>query len=375
MPTVDAVVECPVRDSFRVQQVAGLFDVSVGEKVRHHFWVEVPGLSDPWQIGAIVGPSGSGKTTVARSAFGQFFYEPAAWPEGHAVIDGFGDLPIKKVTHALTAVGFSTPPSWVKPYAVLSTGEKFRCDLARALLSDNEAVVFDEFTSVVDRTVAKIAAAAVGGAIRKGHLAKRFVAVSCHYDILQWLQPQWVVDMATCRLSRRRLWRPDIDLEVFRCRNATWELFAPHHYLSAELHHSAECYLATWSGRPVAFVAVLPMTGKRNYRRISRIVVLPDFQGVGIGSRVLDGVCDLYHRRRQKMGITTGHPGMIRHLCRSPRWRLGKHYPLGNVGKHRGFRKAAPRDRGSLGRCVVAFRYCSRDGATPQSSAGTQTRP
>ncbi len=360
MPTVDAVVECPVYESFRVQQVAGLFDVSIGEKVRQSFSVEVPALGESWRIGAIVGPSGSGKTTIAKSAFGELVYRPAAWAEDRAVVDGFGDLPIKTITRALTAVGFSSPPSWIKPYAVLSNGEKFRCDLARALLGDGEAVVFDEFTSVVDRTVAKIGAAAVAGAIRKGHVGKRFVAVSCHYDILEWLQPEWVVDMATCRLLRRCLRRPDIELEVFRCRNEAWRLFGPHHYLSADLHHSAQCYLAAWAGRPVAFVAVLPMTGKRNHRRVSRIVVLPDFQGVGIGSQVLDAVCELHYRQGRKIGITTGHPGMVRHLWRSLHWRLLRRYPVGRAGKRPGFRTAGRRGRGSLGRCVIAFRYCGR---------------
>jgi ABC-type ATPase with predicted acetyltransferase domain len=45
-------------------------------------------------------------------------------------------------------------PSWYKPYQVLSNGEKFRADLARKLKSNT---VIDEFTSVVDRTVAKAA--------------------------------------------------------------------------------------------------------------------------------------------------------------------------------------------------------------------------
>ena len=47
-------------------------------------------------------------------------------------IDGLGERPIKEITGLFTAVGFSSPPSWVKPYQVLSNGEQFRCDLARA---------------------------------------------------------------------------------------------------------------------------------------------------------------------------------------------------------------------------------------------------
>lgn len=44
-----------------------------------------------------------------------------------------GDRPIKEITGLFTAVGFSSPPSWARPYRVLSNGEQFRCDLAPAL--------------------------------------------------------------------------------------------------------------------------------------------------------------------------------------------------------------------------------------------------
>ncbi len=94
-----------------------------------------PSASPPsaWQIGLIVGPSGSGKSTIARRMFGARLYRPRQWPDDRAVIDGFGARPIKEITRLLTAVGFSSPPSWIKPYRVLSGGEQFRCDLARAL--------------------------------------------------------------------------------------------------------------------------------------------------------------------------------------------------------------------------------------------------
>ena len=72
---------------------------------------------------------------------------------------------------------------------MLSGGEQFRCDLVRALLKPGDLVAFDEFTSVVDRTVAKIGSAAVAKSIRKGRIGKKFVAVTCHYDVLDWLEP------------------------------------------------------------------------------------------------------------------------------------------------------------------------------------------
>ncbi|MEQ8790235.1 MAG: GNAT family N-acetyltransferase [Pirellulaceae bacterium] len=373
MPQVEAVVECPVYDSFRVQQVAGLFDVQLPETSRESFPVEVPALDDSWTIGAIVGPSGSGKSTVARHVYSDDVYSEFAWPDDKAVVDCFGELPIKRITHMLTAVGFSSPPSWIKPYAVLSGGEKFRCDLARALLlgaggeppetppDDAQSsagaplVVFDEFTSVVDRTVARIGSAAVAKAIRSGRVARRFVAVTCHYDILEWLEPDWTLDMARMRLERRRLRRPRIELRLFRCRGRAWQLFKRHHYLSAALNPAAHCYVAMYDGAPVAFCAVLSLMGRKGRRRISRIVVLPDYQGVGIGARVLDAVAELYRRRGERMNIVTSHPSMIAGLVRSPRWRLVACKPTGYTRDR--LTPANYRRSCSLGRSVVSFEY------------------
>jgi len=133
VPRVDVTVQCPIHDSFRVRQVAGMFDVPIAKRAADRFCVEIPEMDDAWRIGLIVGPSGSGKSTLARRLFGPRLVRGHDWPRDRAVIDGFGDRPIKEITGLLTAVGFGSPPSWIKPYHVLSTGEQFRCDLARAM--------------------------------------------------------------------------------------------------------------------------------------------------------------------------------------------------------------------------------------------------
>src|SRR5690606_9378955 len=193
--------------SFAVDQVRGMFDLAREKTAKQTFTVELPDVKEAWQIGVIVGPSGSGKSTVARAAYGAAFIDRLEWPRDRAVVDGFESDSIKTVTQTLTSVGFSSPPSWLKPHHVLSGGERFRCDLARALLMPGELVAFDEFTSVVDRTVAKIGSAAVSKSIRKGRIKKKFVAVTCHYDVLEWLEPDWVLDMASCQLARGSLYR------------------------------------------------------------------------------------------------------------------------------------------------------------------------
>lgn len=337
MPRVEVTVSCPVHASFRVQQVAGMFDVPLAERASRTFAVEVPGADEPWQIGLIVGPSGSGKTTIARQVFGDLLRERCEWPPDRAVIDCFGNLPAKQITGLLTAVGFGSPPAWIRPYGVLSRGEQFRCDLARALagalvetpknsgagdkVQALPLVAFDEYTSVVDRTVAQIGSAAIARSIRGGQLPCRLVAVTCHYDVAEWLEPDWVVDMATSTLSRRCLRRPPVDLEIHRTSVAAWGLFARHHYLTGSLAPQAECYLTTWEGEPVNFCATLPMIGHRNRRRFTRVVTLPDYQGIGIGTRAMRTVAELHAERGHRVNITSSHPGLVQHCRRSPWWR------------------------------------------------------
>jgi len=383
MPTVEVLNTCPLHDSFRVQQVAGMFDVPLAEKLSERFTIELPPLGDDWRIGLIVGPSGSGKTTLARRLFGGDLIERVEWPTDRAVVDCFGDRPVREITSLLTAVGFSSPPSWIKPYAVLSGGERFRCDLARGLAKDevgrmkdesgNDSsfilptssfplVAFDEFTSVVDRTVAKIGSAAVAKAIRGGQIGCRFVAVTCHYDVTEWLAPDWVLDMASKSFQRRSLRRPPIELELFRCRSRAWTLFAKHHYLNGRLNRSARCFLAIWQGAPVAFCATLSVIGRPRRWRISRLVTLPDYQGIGVGMKVAEVVGDLHVVRGERFSITASHPAVISHCRTSPKWRATEVKKTGSRPNPR-----MSNYPGSFGRAVVSFEYgaSGRDRVSP----------
>jgi hypothetical protein len=352
-----------------------MFDVPLAEKATEQFHVEIPSALDEWQIGLIVGPSGSGKSTVARRAFQNHFYEGFDWPRDQAVVDCFGDVPVRSVVDLFTAVGFGSPPSWVKPYHVLSNGERFRCDLARALSaglgtgdwglpefqipvcsSQPPLVVFDEFTSVVDRNVAKVCSAAIGKGIRCGHLPCRFVAVTCHYDVADWLAPDWILEMATSKLQWRHLRRPPIELAIHRCRMAAWQLFKRHHYLNGALAPAARCYLTTWNGIPVNFCATVPVITRKSHRRFTRIVTLPDFQGIGIGMRAVAAVAEIHRADGHRINVTSSHPALIRHCRKSPLWKTVDVKKSGGTPHTAKF----PKYRSAAGRAVVSFEYVGK---------------
>ncbi len=182
----------PESISERAKEVMADFDMTF-EHAKEHFEGNIDIDGKEWSIGAIVGGSGTGKSTIAKTLFGENGYVKGFEYNGASVLDDMpSEATTKDIEMAFSSVGFSSPPSWLKPYSVLSTGEKMRVDLARATLIQGNIVVFDEFTSVVDRTVAKTASYAIQKAFRKR--GRQFVAVSCHKDILEWLQPDWVYD-------------------------------------------------------------------------------------------------------------------------------------------------------------------------------------
>jgi GNAT superfamily N-acetyltransferase len=264
-----------------------------------------PAVSD-FAIGLIIGPSGSGKSLLLQE-FGE--EEKITWDPSKAVVSHFADP--AKAANQLMAVGFNDVRSFVRPYHVLSTGEQFRANLARQL--KNNAVI-DEFTSVVDRNVAKAASVAIQRYIRKEGL-KGVVLATCHRDILDWLKPDWYFDTTDGTLhDGRLLQRPSITLRVYPCPRDVWDVFAPHHYLSHILASAARCFIAVADMDGVAnlvgFVSCLPFPSgslKRAWRE-HRTVVLPDFQGLGIGPRISDAVAELHLMEGKRYFSRTAHP-------------------------------------------------------------------
>ena len=329
MPRVDLNLQVDIERTPRVVQLEGIFDVPEAKRQTVDFHFDVPIEEHDWQIGLIVGPSGAGKTSVARHMFGDCIVSGYDWHTSRSLVDSFDSKhSIRDVTAALSAVGFSSPPSWLKPFRVLSNGQQFRATMARLLLDERPLAVVDEFTSVVDRTVAQIGSCALSKAIRRG--SRKFVAVSCHDDIVEWLQPDWILEPHAGRFAWRLLRRrPAIELDIRRCSPALWSLFAPHHYLTAELNRSARCFAAYYHGRPVAFSSWLPFVGKlkdaRQARRTHRNVCLPDFQGVGIGTATVDTIAQAWAAMGLRVFHRTGHPGDIAAHVRNREWVLCHH--------------------------------------------------
>lgn len=324
MPRVDLVVRSSAPISPRAELVMSSFDVPRQRgDVAREWHAELPLDDRDWNVGLIVGPSGSGKSQVLNAVFGQPpVYD---WPREACVVDGFPDgASIEQITSACSSVGFNTIPSWLTPFSVLSCGEQFRVNMARLMVENAQLTVVDEFTSVVDRQIAKIASSAVAKYFRKNN--RRFIAASCHYDIIDWLQPDWTFEPATCAFAWRSLQRrPQIDAEIRRVEWNTWNTFAPYHYLTADLHRAAKCYAVVVDGRPVSFAGLLKRPGRKrgnNLWGVSRLVTLPDWQGLGIAMILVDAIGAALSSVGQRLRTYPAHYSLIRSFFKSKKWRV-----------------------------------------------------
>lgn len=330
MPHFDIIRTAQPKKTFRVASVIGTYDLQENQ-VQEHFVGDI-NFPDDWQIGLIVGGSGTGKTTIAKELFPNAYVEKFDYTHECLLDDMPQDCSVSDITKTLTSVGFASVTSWLKSYNVLSNGEKMRCDLARAILSPNDFFVFDEFTSVVDRNVAQIGSFAMQKAIRK--TKKRFIAVTCHYDVEDWLLPDWVFDTnsMTFRLCEgQKKNRPTCKLDIYETKQKQyyWSIFRKYHYLSHSHNNAARVFVATLNGQLCAFTSMLPFPHphKKNYWKGHRTVVLPDFQGLGIGITLRNYVAQLFINDGKGVIMTTSNPSMIASLKKSPLWittRIGR---------------------------------------------------
>lgn len=336
-------------------QLEGMFELPPSKISQQEWQVDV-NLPDKWNVGIIVGPSGAGKTTVAKHLFPEFDLQSLNWDKDKSVVDGFAEnLSIKEIVGAMSSVGFSSPPSWLRPFQHLSNGEQFRCEIARKILESNGLVVVDEFTSVVDRNVAKITSSAVAKFIRRAE--KQFVAISCHYDVLDWLEPDWVYEPHINHFytGRGLHQKPQINLEIMRCHSSTWQMFRKHHYLDTSLNNSASCFVALLNKIPVAFTSVLSFPHPTTPAwRAHRTVCLPDYQGVGIGNAISEAVASAYLCTGRKFISVTSNPAMIYHRARSKNWVMyrppSRMHKVGNKSTREGIGM-------STNRITASFQY------------------
>lgn len=320
-----------VKDEY-TEYIQNTFDLQVGDvsKVCVPYKLHLNNLGD-WNIGVICGASGSGKSTILRhickQMTGSDVIPSPVFDNGKTLIANFDSMSPKDATLLLSQMGLASVPTWIRPYNVLSNGEQYRAQLAKLVADnkDNEIIFVDEYTSVVDRNVAMAMSNALQKYIRRTN--KRVILATCHYDVFDWLRPDWIYDLnkggALLRGDYLRQPRPQIELSVFRTTCDTWDRFKKYHYMTSALNEAATCFVFTWNNKLVAFESILPLPNGsyKNAYREHRLVVLPDFQGFGIGSKVSEWVGGILLNENKTFYCKTVNPALGIYRQNSPSWK------------------------------------------------------
>lgn len=273
--------------------------------------LEIP-LKPESGITALIGSSGSGKTTILKD-----------W--GMVQPEYCEETPIYKLFNCeedaekyLLMFGLRTIPAWRRSLTQLSNGERQRAVFA--LNYSNDVLFCDEFTSLVDRDTAL----ALCNSINKAK-PENLIVASCHKDIADFLYCDQIYD---CDKRKWRSLRPvgvhtkTLDFRQVETKEA-WRIFGKHHYLSGKVNTSATTYAAFINGKPVAMCAFIafPSGSFKNAWRGHRTIVLPEFQGMGIGNALSDWVARKISENGGRYFSKTAHPAMGEHRERSKKWR------------------------------------------------------
>lgn len=320
----------PVSDSYRCTRAANSVDLDVAKKSVHDFAVEAD-VESPFAVGLVVGASGSGKTTLARQVWGDVALRDVL-DLSRPVIEQFpASMSYDDCVRALCAIGLSQVPCWIRPAHTLSNGQRARAEAALRIAQDNDGapMVIDEWTSVVDRTVAKAMSHCVQRHARS--VNRRVVLLSCHYDVIEWLQPDWIIDCNTATFAdARSLRRPErtekLRFDIHECDASTWRMFSKYHYLSANMPGGKILTFGVWhEDRQIGFVCWANYVPKQRFQRMkvhfNRLVIHPDFVGFNLGLQVVNATAAQVSHDFDCWGKFSSVP-MFCALSKSPLWAL-----------------------------------------------------
>lgn len=277
--------------------------------------INMPDLKELKGIILLVGSSGSGKSTILRH---NGYIEPKEYDMETELIDQFSS--IENAEKFMISAGLRSIPCWFRPPKHISNGERARFDIAMNL--DRGNLFIDEFTSIVDRNTAK----SLSVSIRKhfDKLGGNLIVATPHRDVIDWLCPNHIYDTDKQEfLKDLPFRRPELQLTIEPTTKQDWIYFKKHHYLNTDLKGGIHCYIAKINNEKVGFISVMHMTGRdiKSFWRESRLVVLPEWQGLNIGKILSDSIAEEYGSRGYRYFSKTAHPVLGEYRENSNSWK------------------------------------------------------
>lgn len=320
-------LESEIFSSFRCQKAANSLDIDIKKKSKHELSVAAD-LKTPYSVGLIIGASGSGKTTLAKSIFGPECFQIDLKLD-QPIIEQFpSEWSYDECAAALSGMGLTSVVCWIRPVYTLSNGQRSRAEAALLLAKNNDqTVVIDEWTSVVDRTVAKVMSHCVAKHARKYN--KKIVLVSCHYDVIEWLNPDWIIDCNKQTYENRRnmvgtFERTDrLRLSIRECSKASWKYFSKYHYLNENMPGGKVYCFGLFEGMNqigfICYAIYIPNQQKTYF--FNRLVIHPDYCGLGLGSHLINVSAEEMVKKGFKVRAKFSSIPTYRLLKKDQKWR------------------------------------------------------
>lgn len=104
-----------------------------------------------------------------------------------------------------------------------------------------------------------------------------------------------------------------------------WEIFRKYHYLNTDLHQAAQQYVGIMNGELVCHTGIIHFPMQKGKKRVHRLVVLPDYQGIGIGTRFIKEVAKIVSKEGYELNLTTTTPALVHALKRDKEWILARY--------------------------------------------------
>lgn len=191
MKTYEVNLQSKIFNNYRCKRACDSLDIDIKEKSKHYFKIDCD-IEKSFNIGLIYGNSGSGKTTLAKKIFGENIFD-IKLNEKDCILNQLNEsFTYEECVQLLTGIGLNSVPCWVRPINTLSNGQRARVEAVYLMTKSNDIVIIDEWTSVVDRTVAKVMSLCLNKFAKKNN--KKIIVLSCHSDIIEWLNPDWIID-------------------------------------------------------------------------------------------------------------------------------------------------------------------------------------
>lgn len=353
---IDIKLQSEIFSSFKCQVAANSLDIDVAKKSVHHLRIDNVAIPDSWSIGLIYGASGSGKTSMATTLFGKDIFS-AILNEDLPIIEQFtAEYTYEECAALLNGIGLNSVPCWIRPVKTLSNGQKARAEAALLMCQDKEVVFIDEWTSVVDRTVAKAMSVCLHKFAKKHN--KKIVLLSCHYDILEWLKPDWLID---CNKQRFELPQSDsfffsereqLKFDIKEIDRTSWKYFSKYHYLSDNLPGGKLYLYGIFHGKnQIGFQCFANYTPHKPGTTIiyhsNRTVVHPDYNGLGLGIKLINETSKLLKQKINcRIMAKFSSVPVFKAMIKQKEWRflgekrlMGKMKTGGSMDRKGGFRE------------------------------------